>query len=74
MKTLRETHIDLIYMVSRKRQDILSELEAWGTYKRVEKEGRGREVSRKKCITSWDSLISRTSPAGKNPGLLPQLP
>ena len=47
MRTLRETYIDLIYMGSRKRQD-LSKLGSWGPWERVEAEGRGREESRKK--------------------------
>ena len=36
MRTLRETYIDLIYMGSRKRQDLLSKLGAWGSWERVE--------------------------------------
>ena len=50
MRTPRETYIDLIYMGSRKRQDLLSKLEAWGPWERVEGEGRGREWSREKYI------------------------
>ena len=49
MRTLRETYIDLIYMGIRKRQDLLSKLGTWEHWKRVEGEGRGREVSREKC-------------------------
>ena len=41
MRTLRETYIDLIYMGSRKRQDLLSKLGAWGPWGRVEV-GRGK--------------------------------
>ena len=44
MRTLRETYIDLIYMGSRKRQDLLSKLEAWGPWGRVE--GGRREAGR----------------------------
>ena len=36
--------MDLTYMRSRKRQDLLSELAAWGPWRRIE-EGRG-EVGR----------------------------
>ena len=36
MRTLRETHIDLIDMGSRKRQDLLSKLGTWGPWGRVE--------------------------------------
>ena len=50
MRTPRETYMDLIYMGSRKRQDILSKLGAWGPWERVEGEGREREGSREKCI------------------------
>ena len=42
MKTLRETYIDLIYMGSRKKQDLLSKLGAWGPRERIDK-GRGEE-------------------------------
>ena len=49
MKTLRETYMELIYMGSRKRQDLLSKQEAWGPWERVEGEGRGRKGSREKC-------------------------
>ena len=49
MRTLRETYMDLTYMRSRKRQDLLSELGAWGPWERVEGEERGREGSREKC-------------------------
>ena len=38
MMTLRETYMDLIYMGSRKRQDVLSKLRAWGPWERVEVE------------------------------------
>ena len=37
---LRETYMDLIYMGSRKRKDLLSKLGAWGPWERVEGEGR----------------------------------
>ena len=47
MRTLRETYMDLIYMVRRKRQDLLRKLGAWGPWERVEGEGKGRERSRK---------------------------
>ena len=33
--TIRETYIDLIYMRSRKRQDLLSKLGAWGPWGRI---------------------------------------
>ena len=36
MRTLRETYIDLIYMGSRKRQDLLSKLGARGLWVRAE--------------------------------------
>ena len=38
MRTLRETYIDLIYMGSKKRQDLLSKLGSWGPSGRVEGE------------------------------------
>ena len=38
--------MDLISMGSRKRQDLLSKLGAWGPWEEVEREGRGREGSR----------------------------
>ena len=50
MRTLRETYMDLIYMGSRKRQDLLRKLGAWGPWKRVEGEERGREGSREKNV------------------------
>ena len=40
--------MDLIYMGSRKRQDFLSKLGAWGQWERVEGEGREQEGSREK--------------------------
>ena len=49
MRTLRETYIDLIYMGSRKRQDLLSKLGTWRPWERVEGKGRGRDGSREKC-------------------------
>ena len=39
----------LIYMGSRKMQDLLSKLGAWGPCKRVEEEENGRKGSREKC-------------------------
>ena len=50
MRTLREAYMDLIYMGS--RQDLLSKLEVWGSWERVERErdGGGREESREKYI------------------------
>ena len=39
----REVYIDLIYMGSRKRQDLLSKLGAWGPWERVEGEGNVRK-------------------------------
>ena len=47
MRTLRETYLDLIYIVSRKRQDLLSKLGAWGPWQRIEREGRGRKGAEK---------------------------
>ena len=44
-----ETYMDLIYTGSRKRQDHLSKLGAWGPWERVEGEGKGREESIEKC-------------------------
>ena len=49
LRTLRDTYIDLIYMGSRKRQDLLSKVGAWGPWEKVEGEGRGKEGSREKC-------------------------
>ena len=49
MRTLRETYMDLIYMGSRKRQDLLSKLGARAPWERGEGEGRVREGSREKC-------------------------
>ena len=46
MWILRETYIDLIYIGSRKRQDLLSKLGAWEFGERVEEERRDREGSR----------------------------
>ena len=45
MRTLRETYIGLIYMGSRKRQDIQSKLRAWESWGRVEWEA-GRRAKR----------------------------
>ena len=47
MRTLRETYMALIYMGSRKRQDLLSKLEAWGPWKRVEGKEKERGEQRK---------------------------
>ena len=41
--------IDLICMGSRKRQDPMSKLGAWGPWERIEREERGRERNREKC-------------------------
>ena len=49
MRTLRETYMDLIYMGSRKRQDILSKFGAWRPWGRVEEEGKDREGNSGKC-------------------------
>ena len=46
----RETYMDLIYMGSRKQQDLLSKLGAQRPWEKVEGEGRGREERRKKRI------------------------
>ena len=43
MRTLRET-----YMGSRKREDLLSKLGAWGRWEKVEGEQRGREGGKEK--------------------------
>ena len=47
--TKRDIH-DLIYMESRKGQDLLSKLGACGPWEMAEGEGRGKEESREKCI------------------------
>ena len=39
MRTLRETYMDLIYMETIKRKDLLSKLGARGPWERVEGEG-----------------------------------
>ena len=39
----RDAHRELIYMGSRKKQDLLSKLGAWGSLERVEREWGGRE-------------------------------
>ena len=44
MRTLRETYMDLIYMGSRKKQNLLSKLGAWGPWERVE--GGGGEAEK----------------------------
>ena len=49
-RTPRQTYMDLINMGSRKRQDLLSKLGAWGPWEKVEWEGKEREGSREKCI------------------------
>ena len=41
-RTLRETYMDVIYMGSRKRQDLLSKLGIWGRLKRIEGKDGGR--------------------------------
>ena len=46
MRTARETYMDLIYMGSRKRQDHLSKLGAWGPWERDERVGRGSETEK----------------------------
>ena len=46
-------------MGSRKRQDLLSKLGAWGPWERVEGEGRGREGSREKCRVQSKSIKKR---------------
>ena len=43
MRTLRESYINQIYMGSKKRQDLLSKLGAWGPWEMVEEEGKGME-------------------------------
>ena len=54
MRTLRETYMDLFYLGSSKRQDMLSKLGAWGLWDRAEGKRRGREGSRDKCIAQID--------------------
>ena len=45
-ETLRETYMDLIYMGSRKRKDLLSKLGAWGPWEKVEgKERRKKRIA-----------------------------
>lgn len=44
MRTLREISIDLIYMESRNRQDLLSKLGAWGRRGEKRKGREGRKV------------------------------
>ena len=39
MRTLREIYIDLTYMGSGKRQDLLSKLGVWESWERAEGEG-----------------------------------
>ena len=36
MRTLREIYIDIMYMGSRKRQDLLSKVGVWGSWGRAE--------------------------------------
>ena len=43
MRTLRKTYMDLMYIGSRKRQDLMSKLGAWEPWERIEGEGRGEE-------------------------------
>ena len=49
--------MDLIYMGSRKRQDLLSKLESWGPWQREEGEGREKKGSREKCRAQQKSII-----------------
>ena len=42
--------MDVIYMGSRKRQDLLSKFGAWGSWERAKREWEGREGSEEKCI------------------------
>ena len=53
----KKTYIDLIYVGSRKRKDLLSKLRAWEPWEKVEEEGRGREGSREKCRAQQRLLI-----------------
>ena len=48
--------MDVIYMGSRKRQDLLSRFGAWGTWERVKGEGRGRERRKEKMCISIKSI------------------
>ena len=51
----------LMYMGSRKRQDLLNKLGAWGSWERVQGEERGREESREKCIAQLNQLKKEKS-------------
>ena len=53
----RETYMDLMYMSSRKRKDLLSKLRPWGPWERVSGDGRDRKGSRKKMYSSIKSFF-----------------
>ena len=50
MQLLREIHVDLIFMGTRKRQNLMSKLGAWGPWERGEGEKRRRKGNREKRI------------------------
>ena len=52
--------MDLIYMGSRKRQDLLSRLGAWRPWERVEGEGRRGKGRGKKYIAQKMKTIQKT--------------
>ena len=58
IRTLGETYTDLIYMGSRKRQDLLSKLGVWGSWKRVEGEQR-KGMKKRKIYSSIKTIIKR---------------
>ena len=60
MRALRETYIDLIYIGSRKRQNLLSKLGAWEPWERAEGEGRGREGRKEKCRAQENSIKKKS--------------
>ena len=51
--------MDLIYMGSRKRQDLLSKLGAWGLCEKVEGVGRGKEGSGEKYVAQLKKEIKK---------------
>ena len=61
MRLLRETYIDLIYMGSRRRQDLLSKLESWGPWERVEGKGRSGRGAEKNVELNKKSIKKTTT-------------
>ena len=62
MRILRETYMDLSYIESRKRQDLLSKLGAWEPWERVEgEESREKIYSSIKSILKKERKITKTS-------------